>query len=225
MIEAKDLTFSYGKGALIRDVSFRLEPGECLILTGPNGSGKSTLLSLIAGALKPGSGHIDIQGRLGLVPQGTALFGDMSVADNLLFFAGLGKTQVPKELPFGLERYRKKRVSDLSGGTRKRVSIACALLGDPANLLFDEPCAGLDIAYRQELTDLITELKKEGRCIIYVGHEPAEYASFFDKLLFLGEESPRYFEAGEFAQGSLYESIEAITETYRRLCEESRKEV
>ena len=64
MIEAKNISFSYGKGSLIRDIQFQLNPGECLILTGPNGSGKSTLLSLIAGALKPQSGSIRIEGKL-----------------------------------------------------------------------------------------------------------------------------------------------------------------
>ena len=225
MIEANNISFSYGKGSLIRDIQFQLNPGECLILTGPNGSGKSTLLSLIAGALKPQSGSIRIEGKLALVPQGVALFEDMSVEDNLLFFAGLGKARLPEALPFGLERYRKKRIADLSGGTQKRVSIACALLGDPANLLLDEPCAGLDIAYREELAELMQELKKEGRCLLYVAHEPAEYAPFYDKLLFLGEDSPRYFTAEDLAGATPHETIDRITETYRRLCEESRKEV
>ncbi|MBO4839360.1 MAG: ABC transporter ATP-binding protein [Lachnospiraceae bacterium] len=224
MIRAEHLTFSYGRGTLIRDVQFEVRPGECLVLTGPNGSGKSTLLALIAGAFKPQGGSVRVEGALGMVPQGTALFEDMTVEDNLLFFAGLNRTSVPAVLPFGLEQYRKKRVASLSGGSQKRVSIACALLGDPANLLLDEPCAGLDIAYRGELAGLIEELKKEGRCLIYVAHEPAEYAAFFDKLLFLGEDSPRYYGAEELAGATLHETADRITETYRALCEESRKE-
>ncbi len=224
MIRAEHLSFSYGKGTLIRDVRFEVRPGECLVLTGPNGSGKSTLLALIAGALKPQEGVIRAEGALGMVPQGTALFEDMTVEDNLLFFAGLNKTSVPDVLPFGLEQYRKKRVASLSGGSQKRVSIACALLGDPANLLLDEPCAGLDIAYRAELAELMMHLKEEGRCLIYVAHEPTEYAAFFDKLLFLGEDSPRYYGAGELTGATLHETTDRITETYRALCEESRKE-
>ena len=223
MIRAEHLTFSYGKGALIRDVRFEVQPGECLVLTGPNGSGKSTLLALIAGAFKPQGGKIVTEGALGMVPQGTALFEDMTVEDNLLFFFFLNKTSVPSVLPFGLEQYRRKRVSALSGGSVKRVSIACALLGDPANLLLDEPCSGLDIAYREELAGLIRELKQNGRCLIYVAHEPAEYAAFFDKLLFLGEDTPRYFTAQELSGATLHETTDKITETYRVLCEESKK--
>ncbi|MBP3729265.1 MAG: ABC transporter ATP-binding protein [Lachnospiraceae bacterium] len=225
MIRAERLSFSYGKGALIREVDFTVNAGECLVITGPNGSGKSTLLSLLAGALKPRSGAVRREGKLGLVPQGTALFEDMSVEDNLLYFAALSHVRVPDPLPFGLEQYREKRLSALSGGSKKRVSIACALLGDPANLLLDEPCAGLDIAYRHELSGLIGDLKQEGRTVIYVAHDPAEYAPFFDQLLFLGEDEPRFFKASEFAGASLHEAIDRITQTYQALCEESRNEV
>ena len=119
MIQADGIRFSYGKGGLIRDLSFTAGPGECVVLTGPNGSGKSTLLSLIAGVLKPEAGSIRVEGRLSLVPQGTALFEDMTVEDNLLFFAGLTRSAVPKERPFDLDQYRKKKLSALSGGSRR----------------------------------------------------------------------------------------------------------
>ena len=226
MISAERLKFSYGKGRLIQNMDFTVHPGECVVLTGPNGSGKSTLLSLLAGTLKPDEGHISVKGTLGLIPQGTALFEDMSVQDNLKFFAGLAGVPVPKELPFSLDPYRKKRLSALSGGTKKRVSITCALLGEPRNILFDEPCAGLDILYQQELSDLILSLKQKGCCLLYVGHDPQEYVRFFDRLIFLGEDEPRYFEASLFASpsGESYETAMNVAATYRSLCEEVRNQ-
>ena len=226
MIQAEGIRFSYGKGRLIRDLGFTAGPGECVVLTGPNGSGKSTLLSLVAGVLKPEAGTIRTEGKLGLVPQGTALFEDMTVEENLLFFAGLTGAAIPKKLPFSLDQYRRRKLSALSGGSKKRVSLACALLGDPANLLFDEPCAGLDILYQQELIRLISSLKAQGRTILYVSHDPQEYVSFFDRLIFLGGSSPQIFDAEQFAgpNGSDYETALQIAGAYRTLCEEAEKE-
>lgn len=185
MIEVRDICFSYGKRRILNNLSFTAEAGECVVLAGPNGSGKSTALSVIADVLRPNSGVVSTEGTMGYVPQGTALFEDMSVADNLDFFAGLAHCTVPQKLPFGVERYRKIRVSKLSGGMKKQVSIACALLGDPQVLLLDEPCASLDVEYREELIALICDLKARGRTVIYVSHEPMEFASFYDKLVFL----------------------------------------
>ena len=184
MVTFNNVSFSYGKKEILKNLSFSVGSGECLVLAGPNGSGKSTAASMVAGVLQPKSGEISVRGSVGFVPQGTALFEDMSVADNLRFFAGLKNCHVPERLPFGVERYRKMRVSRLSGGMKKQVSIACALLGDPEIVLMDEPCASLDVCYRAELAELITRLKNRGCAVIYVGHEPMEFASFYDRLLF-----------------------------------------
>lgn len=187
MITVQDVCFSYGKRSILNGLSFTAGPGECVVFAGHNGAGKSTALSVIAGILRPTRGTVEVQGRVGIVPQGTALFEDMSVGDNLRFFADLAGCRVPGELPFGVQRYAKMRVSRLSGGMKKQVSIACALLGDPQVLLLDEPCAALDVVYRTELIELIQALKEEGRTVIYVGHEPMEFAAVYDKLIFFGE--------------------------------------
>lgn len=192
MINLRKISFSYGRREILKDLSFSVGPGECVVLAGPNGSGKSTAASLIAGVLRPVSGEISVQGSVGFVPQGTALFEDMSVEDNLRFFAGLKNCQVPEQLPFGVERYRKSRVSKLSGGMKKQVSIACALLGDPQVVLMDEPCASLDVCYREELTKIVGDLKARGCAIVYVGHEPMEFAPFYDRLVFFQDGYTEY---------------------------------
>lgn len=192
MVTLQNVSFSYGRKRILKDLSFSVEPGQCIVLAGPNGSGKSTALSVIAGVLRPASGLVQIKGDTGFAPQGTALFEDMTVGDNLQFFAGLKKCPVPERLPFGVSGYLRTRVSKLSGGMKKQVSIACALLGDPQVLVLDEPCESLDIEYREELIQLICLLKKEGRAIVYVGHDPMEFASFYDRVVFMGDNSAVY---------------------------------
>ncbi len=155
------------------------------MLAGSNGSGKSTVLSMLAGILKPSSGKITAHGRIGYVPQGSALLEDATVEENLNFFASLAKTSVPRELPFSVESYKKKLVSTLSGGMKKQVSIACAAIGDPQIMLLDEPCAALDITFRDEMISLVEKWKSEGKTVIYVGHDPAEFYSFFDTLVYV----------------------------------------
>jgi ABC-2 type transport system ATP-binding protein len=147
MLQMTDVTFSYGSRKILSALSLQAPPGECLVIAGPNGSGKSTLLALLAGVLTPDSGAVRTDGRVGYVPQGIALFGDMTVEENLRFFAGLARSPIPSPLPFGLEARLHTRVDRLSGGTQRQVSIACALPGDPEVLLLDEPCAGLDLPY------------------------------------------------------------------------------
>ncbi len=186
MLCLNEISFSYGKKKIIENLSFSVAPGECVVLAGPNGSGKSTALSVIAGILKPSSGTVSAEGKIGYVPQGTALLNDATVLENLRFFASMSHGGIPEKLPFSVERYLKKKVTRLSGGMSKQVSIACALLGDPSIILLDEPCAALDISFRDEMISLVSELKANGKAIVYVGHDPSEFYPFYDKLVLPG---------------------------------------
>ena len=192
MVALRNVSFSYGRKTILKNLNLSVHSGACVILAGPNGSGKSTALALIAGILRPSAGSVEIQGDVGFAPQGTALFEDMSVGDNLRFFADLKKTDVPRELPFGLEQYWNTRVSKLSGGMKKQVSIACALLGDPKVIVLDEPGESLDVEHREALATLMHEKKENGCAIVYVGHEPMEFASFYDSVVFLKNGSTVY---------------------------------
>ena len=170
----------------VRGVSFTVPKGEILGITGKNGSGKSTALSLIAAVLKPASGTVSVKGRIGYVPQGTALFEDMSTADNLRFFAGLAGVTVPEALPFGIERYLKKKVSALSGGTKKRVSIACALLGDQRILIMDEPTSALDVGQKEIIHRYIKDFTAQKGVVIMATHDIIEM-ELCDRLYHLSE--------------------------------------
>ena len=199
MLTAENLYYAYPgyKNCVIEDLSFTVEPGEAMVFVGPNGTGKSTVLSLLAGVKKPKSGKITMPQRFGYVPQGLGLFEDMNVEDNLKFFYRLVKTPVPARLPLGLEPHRYKKISQLSGGLAKRVSIACALAGNPDLIIFDEPCTGLDIISRERLQRIILQLKKHGKAVIYACHESAEFEPFYDSLIFMGRKPYRKYSKAE----------------------------
>lgn len=184
-LRAEHISFSYGKRGILKDVSFSVRRGEVLVITGENGSGKSTLLSILAGAVRPDSGCVTAAGRIGLVPQGNSVFEDMTVRENICFFAGLAKRKVPSHFPLGLDPYARVKASKLSGGYLKRLNVACTLVMAPQIWLFDEPCANLDARWREEMIRMVKSCKMRGCAICYVGHDPAEYESFCDQVLYL----------------------------------------
>ena len=184
MLSAEHICFSYGKKKILDDISFIVNSGECLVIRGENGSGKSTLLLVLSGNLKLDSGEVKADGRIGLVPQGNSIFEDMTVGENLRFFAHLAGKKVTR-MPFDLEQYEKTKAAKLSGGFKKRLNVACTLVSAPDIWLFDEPCANLDEKWRSELAAMIRSLKKRGCTIVYVSHDTAEYESFADKVLLM----------------------------------------
>ena len=183
MLEAANICFSYGKRKILDHISFQAADGTCLVITGENGSGKSTLLSVLSGALKQDSGTVCANGRIGLVPQGNSIFEDMTVADNIRFFAGLAGKNTVEKLPFDLEKYAKVKAAKLSGGYKKRLNVACTLVTAPQIWLFDEPCAGLDARWKQEMIKMVCQCKARGCTVLYVGHDPSEYESFSDQII------------------------------------------
>lgn len=185
MISLEHISFSYRKKSppVLSDVSLTANDGCCTVLMGENGSGKSTAISIMAGILTPGSGKVTRKGTLGYVPQDSSLFDDMTVLENLKFFAGIADKELPADkntLPFDIAEFIDKRVGSLSGGMKKRVSIACALIGEPQNLLLDEPHSSLDAHYRAVLSETVAVLRRMGKCVIYVGHREDEYIDFCD---------------------------------------------
>ena len=196
MIKLDNISFRYGKALILNDISLNAESGKCIVIAGPNGSGKSTLLSIIAGARKASSGKVEVCDKIGYVPQGIALFEDLSVKENVKFFAAVSKTKIPdlSKLPFNLTPIANKKVSKLSTGMKKRVSIVCALVSDPSVIIFDEPCAALDIIYRDELLEMINKLKKNGKTIIYVGHDFNEISRIYDTLLLIKDGNAVFYK-------------------------------
>jgi ABC-2 type transport system ATP-binding protein len=172
---------TYGAIRAVDGVSFGAQPGEFIALLGPNGAGKTTLFQLLAGLFVPDAGRIEIMGqdmrhnpvpalaKLGIVFQQPTLDLELTVTGNLLFHAGLhglardvAKRRIEKELArLNLSERAHDKASQLSGGNRRRVELARALLHEPRVLLMDEATVGLDPASRSELIKLIVAMCKE----------------------------------------------------------------
>jgi ABC-2 type transport system ATP-binding protein len=176
-----NLVKAYGAVRAVDGVSFTAFPGEFIALLGPNGAGKTTLFQLLAGLLVPDSGRIEIMGcdmrrdpvpalgKLGVVFQQPTLDLELSVTGNLLFHAGLhgmaraaAKARIMSELNrLGLAGRARDKAAHLSGGNRRRVELARALLHEPLVLLMDEATVGLDPASRRDLLTFILRLRAE----------------------------------------------------------------
>ncbi len=214
ILEARSITASYrnpkgamglfhGKKQVLKNVNFTLKKGECIGIIGANGSGKSTLLSILAGVRKPDSGQLLLQGKdlflkenkslfrrfSGYVPQENPLIEELSVFDNLRLWYPDKKslkdnleTGVLSEFGFG--EYIKTPVSKLSGGLKKRVSIACAIAEDPDILIMDEPTQALDMICKKDILDYMEICKKNGKSIIFTTHDETEFR-ICDKLFIL----------------------------------------
>jgi ABC-2 type transport system ATP-binding protein len=201
MLRLHDVRKSYGTTLALDGLTLEIRPGELFGLLGPNGAGKSTAVSLSVGLLTPDSGSVEIAGlgkptdpavraRIGLAPQTLAIYEDMSGEENLFFFGRLqGLTssmlndRVSRALDFvGLTDRRKQRVSAYSGGMKRRINMAAAILHDPPLLLFDEPTVGVDPQSRNAIFDNILELKKQGRTIVYTTHYMEEAQRLCDRV-------------------------------------------
>src|SRR5579862_3145349 len=172
---------TYGSIRAVNGVSFLARPGEFIAQLGPNGAGKSTLFQLLSGLFVPDSGRIEVMGhdmtrdavpalaRLGIVFQQPTLDLELSVTSNLLFHAGLhgiprsiARPRIESELArLGLAGRAHDKAAQLSGGNRRRVELARALLHEPRVLLMDEPTVGLDPQSRSDLLKLLLAMRRE----------------------------------------------------------------
>jgi ABC-2 type transport system ATP-binding protein len=193
-LEARALRKSYGNRVALSQVSFEANRSELVACIGPNGAGKTSLLTILADIQEPDAGTVRRPpGRVGWVPQEPALYGKLSVAENLRLFARLEKVPdvegaVARMLAqAGLEERAGDQVSRLSGGNRQRVNIAIGLLSAPAALLLDEPSAGLDPPQRERLWEFIGELASLGTAVVYSTHDVSEAERFADRVLVLAD--------------------------------------
>ena len=180
----------YGDRDVVADVSFSLQPGECFALLGPNGAGKTTTLRLAMGLTRPDGGEIRLNGHpvpaqalaaragVGIVPQMDSLDPDFTVAENLLIYGryfglrdGEIRCRIPALLEFaGLEGRADTRIQALSGGMKRRLSLARALVNDPALLVLDEPTTGLDPQARHLIWERLKKLIAQGKTVLLTTH-------------------------------------------------------
>jgi linearmycin/streptolysin S transport system ATP-binding protein len=205
MLEVKALKKSYGKVVAVDGVSFRAGAGETIGLLGPNGAGKTTTVSMIAGLFPPDSGEVLIDGsplrgdtdpvkrKIGLVPQNIALYDELTALDNLLFLGALYdlsgavlKRAIAEALDLvGLADRAKHKVGTYSGGMKRRINLAAALLHDPQILLLDEPTVGVDPQSRNAIFDNLETLKKRGKTLLYTTHYMEEAERLCDRIIII----------------------------------------
>jgi ABC-2 type transport system ATP-binding protein len=199
-IRIRDLRVVRGGATVLPDLSCEVEAGSVTGLLGPSGSGKSTLIRSIVGVQRVAGGSVDVLGhpagsaalrpRVGYMTQAPSVYGDLTVRENLDFFARvLGR---PRDAVQGvlaavaLEKHTRRVVSTLSGGERARVSLATALLGAPDVLVLDEPTVGLDPVLRRDLWQLFQRLTEHGTTLLVSSHVMDE-ADRCHKLILLRE--------------------------------------
>ena len=211
LFRIQGLTKHYGSAVVVNDLSFDIAPGECLGVIGPNGAGKTTTIRMCLGLTVPDAGAVSfiqgngqpalqmpqdalaIKARLGIVSQFDSLDPDFSCAENLLVFGryfgmkdAVIRERIPKLLEFAaLTHKANARLGELSGGMKRRLSLARALVNDPQLLLLDEPTTGLDPQARHLMWERLQRLVQQGKSILLTTHFMDEAERLCDRLLVL----------------------------------------
>jgi len=195
-IEVQDLFKSYGSVDAVRGITFRVREGEVFALLGPNGAGKTTTLEILEGHRRRSAGRVSVLGvdpehggrafreRIGIVLQSAGIDAELTVREVLALYAA----SYPRSLPVadviglvGLEDTCRARVKTLSGGQRRRLDLALALVGDPDLIFLDEPTTGFDPAARRGAWELLENLRRLGRTIVLSSHYMDEVQRLADR--------------------------------------------
>jgi daunorubicin resistance ABC transporter ATP-binding subunit len=204
-IELRELSKTFGQLQAVDHLTLTVEQGEIFGLLGPNGSGKTTTINLISGLSTPTSGEVQVMGyvmprharrirqTLGTVPQETALYEELSAWDNLDFHADLfgmprkeKKARIMQMLELvQLQERRRSRVSTFSGGMKRRLALARALLHDPHLLYLDEPTLGVDVQSRRAIWDYILALRDQGKTVLITTNYLEEAQALCERIAIL----------------------------------------
>ncbi|RMF56602.1 MAG: ATP-binding cassette domain-containing protein [Calditrichaeota bacterium] len=211
MIQFENVSLRLNNNLILDDVSFSIEEGESVLLVGNSGAGKSTILKLILGLLKPSSGSIYVFGqelsrmsekqlmkirqRFGMVFQEGALFDSLTVEENVGFFLRENLRMAAREIQervlntlefLGLDKFLHYYPAQLSGGMKKRVAVARAVVGNPNAMLYDEPTAGLDPISARRVVELISNLRNQFNITsLVVTHEVHYFMNAVQRMIML----------------------------------------
>lgn len=207
MIEVRQLSKSFGPVEAVRQLSFSAADGKITGLLGPNGAGKTTTLRMLYSLLPPDQGSILVDGvpmqagnhalraQLGVVPDAKGLYQRLSARENIEYFGklqGLSKAQLQANLEelvdtLGMSEFIDRRCSGFSQGQRVKTAIARALVHHPQNILLDEPTNGLDVMSSRALRSFITQMRDQGRCLIFSSHIMHEVATLCDHIIIIAD--------------------------------------
>lgn len=226
LLVVQDIVKSFSGKNVLDCLSFEVNNGEVLGVLGPNGAGKSTTFNIITGLIEADSGSVEFENNtnpsskrykrsLGVVPQDISLYSNMTVEENLRFIGKLygvkGKNLEEKVHEIlgevNLDNKRKEAVKDLSGGMKRRVNIAAALLHNPELVIMDEPTVGVDPQSRSDIWDIIRGLKKKGKSIILTSHYVDEIERLSDRVIVINS-------GKVIAEGTVEELIEKFCKNY-----------
>jgi ABC-2 type transport system ATP-binding protein len=203
----RELRREYEGREVVRGVSLEIQDGEIFGILGPNGAGKTTLLSMVSTRLRPTSGDVWVHGKhvvhdvdaarrlLNVAPQEEGLYPTLTGAENLTFFAelyGVPRRERPAAVAdaldaVGLTARRNDRVATYSGGMRRRLNLACALVSRPRVLLLDEPTVAVDPQSRANIFDAVRGLRERGMTILYTTHHLPEAEGLCDRIAIMDE--------------------------------------
>jgi len=225
MLKIKDLKKSFKNVKALKGISFEVNKGEIFGLLGPNGAGKTTAISILTTLIEPDSGSVFYneksvfnnpgwwKKKIGVVPQEIAFYEELTPKDNLVLWAslyGMNKKEALERADYllelmGLSQKKRTKVSEFSGGMKRRLNIAIGIIHKPEILFLDEPTVGIDVHARVNIREILKEFSKEGMSMIYTTHQLDEAEELCDRIAIMDE--------GEIkAKGNLKELISLIGE-------------
>lgn len=229
-VELQNVTRRFKKMTAVDNLSFRIQSGEVFGLLGPNGAGKTTTINLIIGMLRRDGGDIQVQGfdpqaqaqqvrrLIGLVPQETNVYGDLNSMDNLWHHAALycdDLSDIPARIEellrlMELWKRRKDPIRTFSGGMRRRLALARAMLHDPRIILFDEPTTGVDVHGRHTLWAHIKDLKSQGITFLISSNDMGEVDTLCDRLVIIDHGKAITMDTPEALKATLQHDIVTV---------------
>jgi ABC-2 type transport system ATP-binding protein len=227
VVEVKNIVKTFDKTIAVDDVSFEVEKGEIFGLIGPDGAGKTTLFRMLTTLLKPVKGSAKVLGfdvvkdfkqirkKVGYMPGRFSLYQDLSVEENLKFFATIFGTTIKenyeliKDIYILLEPFKKRKAGKLSGGMKQKLALCCALIHKPDVLFLDEPTTGVDPVSRNEFWDMLRKLKEQGITIL-VSTPYMDEASLCDRVALMQKGKALSIDTPDNIIGQFKKSLFAI---------------
>ena len=207
MITVNEVAKRFGKVEAVKDVSLSAEDGRVTALLGPNGAGKSTTLRMIAGAIRPDRGSVQIDGRdpvvagaeairhLGVLPYGAGVYPRLTGRENIRYFGsllGLAGSELDDRVESLVQQLQLDKVADrpakgYSQGEKMKVCVGRALVHSPRNIILDEPTNGLDVYALRSLRDMVRGLREAGHCVLFSSHVMQEVTALCDRIVIIAD--------------------------------------